>query len=141
MDRFHSFLEGWKLPRLEAGSIMEGWTLNAEYFSGVLHHLRTETEYETLFDELVAFDDSCDLRDLKSVKKVATAYAKLLFPQVKSLADLTPEDVDAYRLLYKEYCLDPAVYRRGIIREQCHLIDKEFRKEMPEFKLKPTKIQ
>ena len=141
MDRFHSFLEGWRLPRLEAGSIMEGWTLNAEYFSGVLHHLRTETEYETLFDELVEYDDSCDLRDLKAVKKVATAYAKLLFPQVKSLEDLTSEDADAYRLLYKEYCLDPAVYRRGIIREQCHLIDKEFRKEMPEFKLKPITIQ
>jgi len=136
MDRFHSFIEGWKLPRLEAGSIMEGWTLNAEYFSGVLHYLRTETEYELLFDELVEYDDSCDLRDLKAVKKVATAYAKLLFPQVKSLADLTPEDVDAYRLLYKEYCLTPAIYRRGIIREQCHLIDKEFSKDMPEFRLK-----
>lgn len=136
MDRFHCFLEGWKLPRLEVGSIMEGWTLNAEYFSEVLHHLRTEDEYQNLFNELVEKDDSCDLRDLKAVKKVATAYAKLLFPQVKSLSDLSPEDADAYRLLYKEYCLDPAVYRRGIIREQCHLIDKEFRKDMPEFKIK-----
>ena len=141
MDRFHSFIEGWKLPRLEAGSILEGWTLNAEYFSGVLHFLRTETEYQTLFDDLVEYDDSCDLRDLKAVRKVATAYAKLLFPQVKILSDLAQEDVDAYRLLYKEYCLDPAVYRRGIIRQQCHLIDKEFSKEMPEFKLKSIKIK
>lgn len=138
MDRFHSFIEGWKLPRLEAGSILEGWTLNAEYFSGVLHYLRTETEYQTLFDDLVEYDDSCDLRDLKAVRKVATAYAKLLFPQVKSLTDLAREDVDAYRLLYKEYCLDPAVCRRGIIRQQCHLIDKEFSKDMPEFKLKQS---
>lgn len=138
IDRFHSFLEGWKLPRLEVGSILEGWTLNAEYFSEVLHHLRTESDYQMIFDDLVETDDSCDLRDRNAVKKVATAYAKLLFPQVKSLEDLTPEDADAYRLLYKEYCLEPAVYRRGIIREQCHLIDKEFRKEMPEFKLKPS---
>ena len=137
MDRFHSFIEGWKLPRLEAGSILEGWTLNAEYFSGVLHYLRTETEYESLFDELVEHDDSCDLRDLKAVRKVATAYAKLLFPQVKSLTDLAQEDVEAYRQFYKEYCLEPAVYRRGIIRQQCHLIDKEFSKDMPEFRLKP----
>jgi ATP-dependent Lon protease len=136
MDRFHSFIEGWKLPRLEAGSILEGWTLNAEYFSGVLHYLRTETEYESLFDELVEYDDSCDLRDLKAVRKVATAYAKLLFPQVKSLTDLAQEDVEAYRQFYKEYCLEPAVYRRGIIRQQCHLIDKEFSKDMPEFRLR-----
>ena len=136
MDRFHSFIEGWKLPRLEAGSILEGWTLNAEYFSGVLHYLRTETEYESLFDELVEYDDSCDLRDLKAVRKVATAYAKLLFPQVKSITDLAQEDVEAYRQFYKEYCLEPAVYRRGIIRQQCHLIDKEFSKDMPEFRLR-----
>lgn len=136
MDRFHSFIEGWKLPRLEAGSILEGWTLNAEYFSGVLHYLRTETEYESLFDELVEHDDSCDLRDLKAVRKVATAYAKLLFPQVKSITDLAQEDVEAYRQFYKEYCLEPAVYRRGIIRQQCHLIDKEFSKDMPEFRLR-----
>lgn len=141
MDRFHSFIEGWKLPRLEAGSILEGWTLNAEYFSGVLHYLRTETEYESLFDELVEYDDSCDLRDLKAVRKVATAYAKLLFPQVKSLTDLAQEDVEAYRQFYKEFCLEPAVYRRGIIRQQCHLIDKEFSKDMPEFRLKTIKLQ
>lgn len=141
IDRFHSFLEGWKLPRLEVGSILEGWTLNAEYFSEVLHYLRTEAEYQTLFEELVEKDDSCDLRDRNAVKKVATAYAKLLFPQVRSLGDLNAEDVDTFRLLYKEYCLDPAVYRRSIIREQCHLIDKEFRKEMPEFKMKPTTKQ
>lgn len=138
MDRFHSFIEGWKLPRLEAGSIFQGWTLNSEYFSGVLHHLRTETEYESLFDHLVEYDHSCDLRDLKAVKKVTTAYTKLLFPQVKSLEDLTEEDVSNFKVLYQDYCLSPAVYRRGIIRHQCHLIDKEFRKEMPEFKIKET---
>lgn len=136
MDRFHSFIEGWKLPRLEAGSILQGWTLNSEYFSGVLHHLRTETEYESLFDHLVEYDHSCDLRDLKAVKKVTTAYTKLLFPQVKSLEDLMEEDVLDFKGLYQEYCLRPAVYRRGIIRQQCHLIDKEFHKEMPEFKIK-----
>lgn len=136
MDRFHSFIEGWKLPRLEAGSILQGWTLNAEYFSSILHHLRTETEYESLFDQLVEYDSSCDLRDLKAVKKVATAYTKLLFPQVKSLDDLTPEDTDTFSHLYQDYCLNPAIYRRGIIREQCHLIDKEFSKDMPKFTIK-----
>lgn len=140
MDRFHSFIEGWKLPRLEAGSILQGWTLNAEYFSSILHHLRTETEYESLFDQLVEYDSSCDLRDLKAVKKVATAYTKLLFPQVKSLDDLSPEDTDAFRQLYQDYCLNPAIYRRGIIREQCHLIDKEFPKDMPKFLVKKEKL-
>ena len=136
MDRFHGFIEGWKLPRLEAGSIGEGWTLNAEYFSGVLHNLRQQTDYEALFNELVGYDSSTDLRDLKAVRKVATAYAKLLFPHVRSLADLAEEDVDTYKQLYQHYCLEPAVRRRGIIREQCHYIDPEYRKEMPQFAIK-----
>ena len=72
------------------------------------------------------------------LRMIAMAYAKLLFPQVKSLEDLTEEDVSNFKGLYQEYCLNPAVYRRGIIRQQCHLIDKEVRKEMPEFKIKDT---
>lgn len=136
MDRFHCFIEGWKLPRLEIGSILEGWTLNAEYFSSVMHQLRNATEYEAIFEELVEYDKSCDLRDLKAVKKVATAYAKLLFPHVKSLSVLSEEDQMLYSHYYNKYCLEPAVYRRSIIRHQCHMIDKEFSMEIPVFKLK-----
>ena len=133
MDRFHCFIEGWKLPRLSAAIINNGWTLNAEYFSTVLHQLRQMTDYEALFNELVSYDPSADLRDLKAVRMVATAYAKLLFPHVRSLSDLAEEDVEQYRQLYRHYCLEPAVRRRGIIREQCHFIDVEYHKEMPEF--------
>ena len=138
MDRFHGFIEGWRLPRLEVGSILEGWTLNAEYFSAVLHGLRRASEYEELFNELVAYEATTDLRDLKAVRKLATAYAKLLFPHVRRLEDLADGDVEQYRQLYRKYCLEPAVRRRAIIREQCHYIDPEFRKEMPEIKMKPT---
>lgn len=140
MDRFHAFVEGWKLPRLEVGSIIDGWTLNAEYFSAVMHQMRSATEYELLFDELVEYDRSCDLRDLKAVRKVATAYTKLLFPHVQSLEDLMDEDKLEFSELYRQFCLEPAVYRRSIIRSQCHLIDKEFKKEMPIFKMKPLVI-
>lgn len=136
MDRFHCFLEGWKLPRLEVGSIIEGWTLNAEYFSSIMHQLRTATEYDALFNELVEYDKTCDLRDLKAVRKVTTAYTKLLFPHVKSLSVLSEEDQFVFPQYYNKYCLEPAVYRRSIIRQQCHMIDKEFHKEMPEFKIK-----
>lgn len=138
MDRFHGFIEGWKLPRLDAGSIVEGWTLNAEYFSAVMHNLRQVSDYETLFNQLVTYEETTDLRDLKAVRKLATAYAKLLFPHVRKLDDLADEDVDQFRQLYRQYCLEPAVRRRAIIREQCHYIDPEFHKEMPEFIMKQT---
>lgn len=32
LDRFHSFIEGWKLPRVNDSMIFKGWTINVEYF-------------------------------------------------------------------------------------------------------------
>lgn len=136
LDRFHSFIEGWKLPRLEVGLIHEGWTLDAEYFSSILHALRSEGEYATIFDEIVEHDSKADLRDLKAVKQAATAYAKLLFPHVMSIHQLTPEALIRFKETYDRYCLQPAVKRRGIIRQQCHRIDREFSDLMPDFKIR-----
>ena len=36
------------------------------------------------------------------------------------------------------YCLNQAVHRRGIIKEQCHNIDPEFKVRMPEVWLVTT---
>lgn len=135
LDRFHGFIEGWKLPRLESGTILNGWTLDAEYFSNILHLLRTRTEYASIFDELIG-ESSSDIRDRKAVKRLSTAYHKLLFPQIRNLNDLSDETLERFKVTYKKYCFDPAISRRGIIRKQCHAIDNEFSSEMPNFKLK-----
>ena len=34
LDRFHCFIEGWLLPRIDNRMIFKGWTINVEYFSG-----------------------------------------------------------------------------------------------------------
>ena len=122
IDRISGFIEGWKLPRLSAGSILKGWTINAEYFSGVLHQLRTCNEYAAIFDALVAKNPKYDLRDFKAVKKLAVAYCKLLLPHVTHLDVLDEQQLREYRELFRVFCLEPAVYRRGIIRQQLHKI-------------------
>ena len=122
IDRISGFVEGWKLPRLSAGAILKGWTINAEYFSGVLHELRTSNAYAAIFDELVERNPQHDLRDLKAVKKLAVAYCKLLLPHVTSLKALDEQQLEEYRTLFRVFCLEPAVYRRGIIRQQLHKI-------------------
>ena len=133
MDRFHGFIEGWKLPRLSKDHIIEGWVLNCEYFSSVLHMLRFSSEYDGVFSELVDIPHGCDLRDKKAVQRLATAYHKLLFPHIHSLSDIEHDQVDTFKLLYDRYCLQPAIYRRQIIRDQCHRIDKEFKPEVSAF--------
>ena len=133
LDRFHAFLMGWEIPRLGVGSILEGWTLNSEYVSEIFHSLRFRPEYSSIFETLVSYDLSSDLRDLKAVKKVATAYAKLLFPHITNYSKLTADEQLEYKNLYEKFCLVPAIKKRSIIRKQCHLLDKEYKVEMPDF--------
>ena len=129
LDRFHGFIKGWYLPRMNKSMILKDWTLNVEYFSEVLHLLRTAPEYSILVNDVVHSEEKSDLRDLKAVQKIASAYSKLLFPHITNIEDLDKNE-------FKLYCLDPAIHRRGIIKEQCHKIDEEFKEYMPEIRLK-----
>lgn len=129
LDRFHSFIEGWKLPRVNDSMIFNGWTINVEYFSEILHTMRIQNSYGLLFDELVEFEAKSDVRDSKAIKRIATAYMKLFFPHWQKVEDVN-------KVMFDLYCLQPAIYRRGIIKEQCHLVDSEFKARMPEVRLK-----
>lgn len=135
LDRFHGFIEGWKLPRLNKSHIMEGWTLNVEYFSTILHILRSESDYDSVFEQLIQISEDCDLRDKKAIKRIASAYHKLLFPHIRSIDDIEEDDKDKFKQLYAHYCLEPAINMRKIIRQQCHLIDKEFKAELGSFSI------
>lgn len=140
MDRFHGFIQGWMIPRLSVGSIYEGWAINMEYLSEILHSLRTCPEYGRLFDAIVSYDATADLRDVKAVKKLATAYTKLLFPHIKTLEELSDSEKQEFIEAYEKYCLAPAIEKRGLIRLQCHLLDKEYMEEMPSFSV-PTSVE
>lgn len=124
LDRFHCFIEGWLLPRVDKSMIFKGWTINVEYFSEILHSMRTQNAYGLLFDQLVRFEEKADVRDSKAIKRIATAYMKLLFPQWRHKEDVNIEE-------FQMYCLDPAIHRRSIIKTQCHNIDPEFKTRMP----------
>ncbi|WP_298062012.1 phage integrase SAM-like domain-containing protein [uncultured Rikenella sp.] len=89
-----------------------------------------------LISEFLGHSDlSSDLRDLKTVKKTATAYAKLLFPHVLNVDQLDDETLTKFKEEDTKYCLIPAIEKRQIIREQCHHLDKEYKREMPTFSI------
>lgn len=131
LDRFHCFIEGWHLPRINKSMIFKGWTINVEYFSEILHSMRMQNQYAQLFDKLVVFEKDSDMRDFNAVKRIATAYMKLLFPHWVSVEDVNMQEFD-------DYCLQPAIRRRGIIKEQCHNIDAEFKTRMPIIQIKDS---
>ncbi len=129
LDRFHCFIEGWYLPRINDSLIYKGWTLNVEYFSEILHSMRTQNIYGVIYDKLVEKDRDADTRDSKAVKRITVGYMKLLFPHWTTVEAVNLQEFDIY-------CLQPAIRRRGIIKEQCHYIDQEFKTAMPNFRIK-----
>ncbi len=129
LDRFHGFIEGWRLPRINESLKVRGYTLNVEYFSEILHSLREASDCSAVIDDLLEIERQADTRDTTAIKRCASAYLKLLFPHVKSSNDISKTD-------FEIFCLQPAIEKRRIIRHQIHLIDKEFKETLPEIKLK-----
>lgn len=130
IDRFHGFIKGWEIPRMHDDLKMQGWALNSEYFCSILHELRSDISYRAIVDELVEVPPRSDTRDTEAVKRITTAYLKLLFPHVRSVNDVNIRE-------FKTYCLQPAMKMRAIIKYQMGLLDDEFRgKDIPEFTVK-----
>lgn len=131
IDRFQGFIEGWLLPRVTTDMALRDWTLNVEFFSEVMHQLRTAPEYANIVTESISVPRGSDMRHVNAVQRTATAYLKLLFPHVICKADL---DMDDFYI----YCLKPSIHRRDIIRKQCAIMDREgsFHKPMPEITIR-----
>lgn len=133
LDRIHGFIKGWDIPRMHEDLKMCGWALNSEYFSSIMHLLRDDTSYRAIVDQLVIIPDHADTRDTEAVKRIATAYLKLLFPNVRR-----PEDISDYDFGF--YCLEPAMKMRDIIKIQLGILDKEFKgKNVPYFDIRSVK--
>lgn len=131
LDRFHGMIEGWLLPRINVDMALQDWTLNVEFFSEILHQMRTESVYSQIVEELIYVPHGADMRHTKAVKRIATAYLKLLFPHVTRVEQV---DLNEFNMM----CLQPAIRRRNIVRQQCSNIDAEtsFSKPIPDYRVK-----
>lgn len=127
IERFHGFIKGWNIPRMTDDLKICGWALNSEYFCSVLHELRDDMSYRAIVDKVICVPPGADTRDTEAVKRIATAYLKLLFPNVRSVEDVKVRE-------FTRYCLKRACKMRAIIRTQLAIIDSEYRgKPIPEF--------
>lgn len=119
LDRIHGFIKGWELPRMSDDLKACGWSLNSEYFATIMHELRDDPTYRAIVDNLIILPPGADTRDTEAVKRISTAYLKLLFPNVHSI-----DDIDAME--FRKYCLKPAMDMRQIIRMQMGYTDQKY---------------
>lgn len=129
IDRFHGFIKGWNIPRMNDDLKIAGWALNSEYFCSILHELRNDMSYRAIVDELIVVPDAADTRDTEAVKRITTAYLKLLFPNVREPGDISTRE-------FKRYCLDRARKMRDTIKYQLGILDSEYQgKDIPNFSI------
>ena len=121
IDRFKGFIQGWYIPRVHEDLKMNGWALNTEYFSSILHMLRSDPSYDRIVDELIECPDHADTRDTNAVKGMCSAWLKLLFPNVRNVDDILYNPDMRYQ--FNDKCLRPAKEARSIIRYQLGLMD------------------
>lgn len=130
IERFHGFIKGWNIPRMNDDLKVNGWALNSEYFCSIMHELRDDMTYRSIVDELIVVPDGADTRDTEAVKRIAAAYLKLLFPHVQKANDLSARE-------FKRYCLDRARKMRDTIKYQLGLLDVEYAgKDLPPFSVR-----
>lgn len=125
LDRIHGFVKGWDIPRMNDSLKITGWALNSEYFCSIMHELRNDMSYRAIVEKIVDVPERSDTRDTEAIKRIATAYLKLLFPHVRSEFDIDKQE-------FTDYCLNPAMRMRRIIKLQQGMIDTEYKgKDIP----------
>ncbi len=133
LDRFHGFIPGWEIPRMTTGMIAHGWALNTEYFAEVLHELRNDLSSAEVVDSMIQYPARADKRHMTAIKRLCTAFLKLLYPHVQSPENISSEE-------FETFCLRPAIEMREVIYRQLCIIDpKEYHvpsKQIPEITCK-----
>jgi ATP-dependent Lon protease len=115
IDRIHGIIPGWEMPRVSRDTPSQSLGFKGDFFSEVLHRMRGEVRYSDYVKTNMHLHGCNDLRDRKAIARLATAYLKLLFP------DIGPEAEE-----FRTFCIQPAVELRQRVRDELHKLDAEY---------------
>lgn len=115
IDRIHGIIAGWEMPRVSKDTPSACLGFKGDFFSEVLHRMRGGVRYSDYVKTNMQLTGCNDLRDRKAIGRLATAYLKLLFPDI----NLTAGE-------FREYCVRPAVELRQRVRDELTKLDSEY---------------
>jgi ATP-dependent Lon protease len=91
IDRFHYYLPGWEVPKLQSEFFGNQFGFIVDYFAEFVRELRKES-YGDAINEEFAFGDHLNQRDEKAVRKTVSGLVKLLHPH----GEYTKEELREY---------------------------------------------
>jgi ATP-dependent Lon protease len=106
IDRFHTFVPGWEIPKNKDENLTRGYGLIIEYLAEAFHHLARKTNRFAFVKSACKLGKGYDQRDQTSVLKTVCAFLKLLHPGMEPL----PQELEEY--------LEYAVEGRRRVKEQ-----------------------
>jgi len=80
IDRLRGLIPGWEIPKLTQNSFAKGSGFKADYFGDVLIALRHDMDADTYCSRHINLGPKAYQRNQESVRALASAYLKLLFP-------------------------------------------------------------
>lgn len=116
LDRFRGIIPGWKIPKFHQGCIASAIGLKADFFSDTLTSMRFETHFDEWVRNRISFPAKTSIRDQEAVISSASGLLKILYP-----------DLNVSRDAFNNYCVEPAITMRQIVRNQLWQLDEEYR--------------
>ena len=80
LDRFHTFVPGWEIPKNRDENLTRHYGLIIEYLAEVFHHLARKTNRFAQVKKACKLGPGFDQRDQTAVLKTVFAFVKMLHP-------------------------------------------------------------
>jgi ATP-dependent Lon protease len=106
MDRFHTYLPGWEIPKNSSEYLTKNYGFITDYLAEAFHRVSRQTSRYEYVNRHCRLGKSVEGRDEVSVKKTVSAMLKLLHP----VGDPTREELTQY--------LEHALEGRRRVKEQ-----------------------
>ncbi|MBW1963507.1 MAG: BREX system Lon protease-like protein BrxL, partial [Deltaproteobacteria bacterium] len=79
MDRIHSYLPGWDVPKIDKNLLTDHFGMVSDFFSECMTHLRNQSRVSVLQNR-VYFGGALSGRDTNAANKTISGLLKLLYP-------------------------------------------------------------
>jgi len=129
-DRWHAYLPGWELPKMQPGYFTAHMGFIADYIAEIFHNELRPRSYADLYDRHFHLGSHVEERDRKAIARTSSGLTKLLHPD----GECTKAEIEEYLAFATELRrrVKEQLRRMGGVeyaRVNLSYIDKETRQE------------